>query len=243
MALIMRTNFAPTHLLKEWFTKERAFCLLVMAICIFGFFNAFRFAAASLDYYTVRNILANWKNDNQVTQEQFIRARETIDNAMFWHSSHPLYRDLSGEVQEWGVLQAHLSQESLLAVKDDYIQATKMRPSWPVTWASLAIVKWRLQEFDEEMLTYLNAADKLGDRTPEVHVLFSQLGLALYQANHPFYRNIAAQTPERVIFGLRHTRSRGQVLAAIKQHDAFDTACNWSRADDSDVYEKILRCE
>ena len=228
--------------LKQELNKKRAFAILMLFICIIGVFNAFRFGAASLDYYTVRNIIEVWQSSEKQTLEQFMIATDAVDAATFFHSSHPLYRDLSGQVQEWGVLSENLPEEALLLAKDNYIEATKMRPSWPVTWASLAMIKWRLQEYDAQMLEYLNAADNLGDRTPEVHILFTELGLTLYEANHPFYRNINKQTQERLLLGLKNPRSRKRVLQAIRSNDAKDTACNWTRLNDSHVYEKILKC-
>lgn len=231
-------------MLGAWFSSNRWLVLILLLITTIGLYNAIRFGAAALDYYFVRNAIELWQKDaNQQTSEKYNAAKEAINSAEFKHSSHPLYADLSGQLAEWGVIAGYESEDALLNAKADYLRATQLRPSWPVTWGSLALIKWRLQEFDDEMLKYLNMADQMGGQKPEVHVLFSELGTALYQANHPFYVNIREQTQQRLIDGLRNRESRARVIQAIEKNNAMELACIWSSRIDEKVNQEILKCK
>jgi hypothetical protein len=215
-----------------------------MAIAIFGFYSAFRFGAATLDYYFVRNTIELWQTSAQQQSEQaYLAAKTAVNTAEILHSSHPLYADLSGQVTEWGVVAQYESVEALNQAEADYLRAVSLRPAWPVTWASLAMIKWRKQEFDDVMLRYLSNADRLGQQKPEVHVLFVELGLALYRNNHPFYKHIREQTQVRLVKGLRNPKTRPRILQIIASNDAMAFACIWSESRDSHVYTNILKCD
>lgn len=232
------------QLLHTELSGNRALSLLVLLIAFIGLLSAFRFGSAALDYHFVRNAVELWQNDKSAqTSEKYHSAKNAINRAQNRHSSHPLYADMSGQLHEWGVLAGYEFEETLTDAKDDYLRAVELRPAWPVTWASLALIKWRMQEFDDEMLNYLSMADKFGSQKPEVHVLFTQLGLALYQANHPFYVNIREQTQHRLVSGLRNTQSREKVMQAIISYNAVEVACIWSAQRDAFVYKNILACK
>ncbi|MBT1452454.1 VpsP family polysaccharide biosynthesis protein [Glaciecola sp. XM2] len=230
--------------LKKHATKKQMLTLFVLLIATIGAFHAFRFGYASLDYYSVRNTLEEWqaKGTNQ-TEQRYKSARSSIASAEYFHPTHPLYADLSGQVAEWGVVTGFEAPAHLQIAKEDYLRATRMRPAWPVTWASLAMIKWRLNEFDEQMLEYLQHAHQLGPQKHEVHILFSQLGLTLYQANHPFYRKIRDKTQTRVLSGLRNPNSRDTVLATIERTDTMRTACMWAQVKETFVYNNVLDCQ
>ncbi|WP_371194959.1 VpsP family polysaccharide biosynthesis protein [Glaciecola sp. SC05] len=225
-------------------SRKRLLALFILLLATVGIWNAFRFGGAALDYYFVRNAIELWQNDaNLQTNEKYLAAKQAIDSAESKHFSHPLYADLSGQLEEWGFMAGYKSVEALQNAKYDYLRATKLRPSWPVTWGSLAVIKWRLQEFDDEMLSYLNKADEMGPQKPEIHVLFTELGLALYVSNHPFYVNVREQTQHRLIAGLRNRESRQRVKQAIISYDALELSCIWSKRDDELVYNDILNCK
>nr|WP_136250272.1 VpsP family polysaccharide biosynthesis protein [Ningiella ruwaisensis] len=230
--------------LKVEFSGKRRLVLFVMLLCVVGVWNAFKFGMASLDYYVVRNEISRWQQTGSVqTEEDFLRAKRAIEAAQAKHHSHPLYADLAGQIEEWGVVAGYSDESQLKAAKSHYLRATELRPAWPVTWASLALIKWRMQEFDDELLGFLNNADRFGKQTPEVHILFLELGLALYNANHPFYIQIREQVQERLIKAMENTQSRTRAREIIKNAQAHETVCNWSRPLDEKVYMILLKCD
>lgn len=223
--------------------RERLFASFVLLIVVLGIFSAFRFGAASLDYYLVRNTLENWQIDARIqTKEEFTRAKEAINNANALHRSNPLYMDLSGQINEWGAVSGFDQLASLERAKIDYLMATKARPLWPVTWANLAMVKWRLQEFDDEMLHYLNNANKLGPQSVEVHILYARLGITLYNAKHPMFTVISDTVRERIRLGLRNQQSKPVILSFVKLTGAIEEVCKWMIITDQYTADRHLPC-
>lgn len=223
--------------------RERFFALFILFVALIGFFNAFRFGGASLDYYLVRNAIDAWQVNARIqTQEEFNQARSAIQTANILHRSNPLYIDLSGQIKEWGAVSGFDDRDGLLLAKANYLQATKIRPLWPVTWANLAMVKWRLQEFDEEMLGYLMKANELGSQTIEVHILFSRIGISLYAANNPMYVEIKEIVHTRLGLGLRNSFSRAPIVSFIKSTESVSVVCRWMAETNKYTAQKHLSC-
>lgn len=223
--------------------REQFFPLLILFIAILGIFNALRFGGASVEYNSVRNAINAWQADARIqSKEEFEQTKTAIYLANALHSSNPLYMDLNGLIKEWGAVSGFEEKDSLIKAKMNYLETTKVRPLWPVTWANLAMVKWRLQEFDDEMLGYLAKADELGPQSFEVHVLFSHIGISLYAANHPMYAKIKDIVHTRLRLGLRNSHSKEAILSFIDSSESLATVCRWMLQKDKYSVEKHLSC-
>lgn len=223
---------------------KRPVLLLLTLIAILGVLQTARFGAASLDYYLVKNILDNWQDDlASSSAQEHQRASIAIADAQRSHPTHPLYRDLQGQVLEWAALAGFGEYEkSLQDAKQYYINAILLRPTWPVTYASLAMIKWRQNELDDELLMLINKADEYGPLKAEIHVFIVEFSLSLYSNNHPFYVNVRPLVKDRMRKGLRNKQSRLRILEAIRNFNELETACRWMKEEDNYVYKTILNC-
>ncbi len=217
----------------------------IILICLWGISNALKMTSASLDFYLVKNILALWQDKGeQQSVQQYQTAKTAIEEALSSHSDHPLYVDLMAQIKEWGAIAQYENKaESLASAKQYYLQATTIRPSWPVTWASLVMIKWRQQEFDQEMLFYLQMANEMGPKKPEVHILYTQLGLALYQGNNLLFLEIKNDVYKRIALGLRNSQSRERVISIIERFEAEKVTCRWLRYEKAWIQKLIPNCE
>jgi hypothetical protein len=225
---------------------QNLFTLFLALLSIWGIITTTQYGAASLDYYKTKSIMSLWQAEGYIeSSEQYQKAKRAATNANSKHSEHALYLDLLGQIHEWGQISGYENKKlSLQRAKKHYLNATQIRPTWPVTWASLANVKWRLQEFDDEMLLYLHHADQLGPRKREVNVFFSELGFVLYKENNLFLLNIMAQVKKNLVMGLLNPASRKRVKAIIKKYDAANIACFWLLDEAYDNTIKIIqRCK
>lgn len=219
------------------------FPCLILFIAIVGLVNALRFGAASVEYYSVKNVIEAWQLNAKIqTKDEFEQTKMAIYLANTLHSSNPLYMDSEGLMEEWGGVSGFQEQESLFQAKAYYLESTKVRPLWPITWANLAMIKWRLQEFDDEMFAYLKKADALGPQSFEVHILFSRLGISLYEANHPMYTKIKDSVHTRLRLGLRNVYSKEPILSFMKTTDSFATVCRWMPKQEKYSRENQLAC-
>lgn len=229
----------------SWQKKVRRFgmplCILLFAT--FGMLNALRFTAASLEYYAVKNVIDAWQQQSGInSNEDYTRAKEYLQVARTLHPEHPLYMELQGQVAEWGFMSGRAKFEALEKAKLDYINATHARPMWPVTWANLAMTKWRLRQFDEQMLQFLQYADERGNHSAEVHLLFIRLGLSLYKGRHPYYEHVRDSLRRRLLVGLKNASTRPQILMDIYAFDAKKDVCRWLEPEDPTVAKRYLEC-
>ena len=244
--MINKTDIKEIY--KTYIKKEYALAIIVFSIALIGVLNALRFGIANIEYYVAKNTMQEWQEAQEVTSnDSFEKASLAVATAKILHSSNPLYIDLAGELNEWASLAGEdisnkTLQQSLESAKAYYLEATKNRPLWPVSWANLAMIKWRMQEFDDEMMTYLQKADTLGSQSHEVDLLFTRLGIALYQSNNPFYTNLRDTVHNRLRASLVDERSRVMVLAYIESTKSIEVACAWMKQLDERVAEEYLPC-
>jgi len=118
------------------------------------------------------------------------------------------------------------AKEHRRAALDYYRAAIVRRPSWPHTWANLAVIKFRLVELDREFLTALERAAALGPWEPEVQKTVADLGLAAWdvlpeetraQVRADIERGMRRQGETMVRLALRHRRA--DVVAPLVQND------------------------
>jgi hypothetical protein len=225
--------------------KCKALVLFCILISIWGSVSAYQYGTASLSFYKVNNILAQWQaQGDKKTKEQYLLAKQDIISALDKHPNHPLYVDVMAQIYEWGAISGYEdSKQALGMAKQYYLQASQLRPSWPVTWASLVMVKWRLQEFDEEMLGFLVNADKFGPFIPEVHILLSQIGLALYKNNNPLLINIRPVFERHLALGMRNMNSRQTVINTINNSGLNKQVCRWLRHEPQSTTTLLKGCK
>jgi len=207
--------------------------------------QAYDYGIASINFYNVKNTIEKWhETPNENSLEQYQLAKNSAEIANDYHPKNALYVDMLAQVYEWGVIYEYAeAQQGLSKAKELYLNAAELRPLWPVTWASLVMIKWRQQQFDDEMLYFLKQADFLGPQKPEVNIVYVELGLALYSNNHPLLFEIRETFYQRLTKGLSSSYSRKRVIEIIKQYKAERYVCRWLRNESAQVRSFIPRCK
>ncbi len=108
-----------------------------------------------------------------------------------WYARQALKKDpdnpdllsLMANVYEWNSFQAdnQLQNEhnSKLAL-EHYRKAAALRPQWPYTWSSIALLKFKRSEFDAEFQSALSNAMELGPWEPRVQITIAEVGLSAW---------------------------------------------------------------
>ncbi|MDG1733821.1 MAG: hypothetical protein P8H39_12695 [Thalassotalea sp.] len=148
--------------------------------------------------------LGSYKNQQQALYQQ---ALNKITTAISLHNN-PQYLEKKAQIIEWG---AHHKLEpdyikSLNQAKELYLKSTKLRPTWPGTWAALALIKWQLNEFDNELKRYLKNAHSFGKNSPEVHLVWAELAIAIKQSNNPQLINYLAPLQNIADYHIKNVR-------------------------------------
>jgi len=222
----------------------------IVVLISFGY-QAIRMTGANLNFYQTFQLEKSWQTAQSVTSKtQFEQALSAINQANSSHGNNPHYLITQGLVHEWGAISDLYSEterkELLLKAKADYLAAIKLRPTWPVTWATLAILKWRMGEIDQEMVDYLYQADKYGQNSPEVSRAWLDVGFHIYKSKSVLTKDILKNLRKHLKLSLADNQSkiRRSTLSIIKRHNAEKLACSWmsNYTFDTSWYQKKI-CE
>jgi hypothetical protein len=93
------------------------------------------------------------------------------------------------------------------------------------------------------MLGFLTQANQFGPLKPEVHILFSELGLALYNSNHPFLLKVRPLFYHHLALGLRNPSSRPVILKSIENSGLGKRVCRWLRGEPEWTILWIQECK
>jgi hypothetical protein len=219
--------------------------VFIITLIGFGLHQTVYFGLAGFHNYSVNNMLKHWQNSPlEHTYSDYLRVKAKAQKVVLYHPHNAEYWDLRAQVNEWGFIFGYEENEStLLEVKKKYLRATELRPLWPETWASLVKLKWRLQEFDEEMLYYFERATVLGPQKPKVHLVVVDLGLALYANNHLMLLKIRPEFHRRLTLGLKNGVTRGRVIRLISKYESLALVCRWLKNEDLYTRKLIPECK
>ncbi len=128
--------------------------------------------------------IKQWVNDiDSYSTEDWKKVYSYATGALEKDPGNPDLLKLMGNVYEWNTFQAddylQNEQNGKLAL-DHYRKAVALRPQWPYTWSSIALLKFKLDEFDEEFKSALNNAMNLGPWEPGVQITMAEVGLSAW---------------------------------------------------------------
>lgn len=226
---------------------------IILIVCffilIFLGYQAFKMLGANLHFYQAFQIEKIWqKKESLSSVSQFEQALNKIEQSNLLHSDNPRYLVSQGLIYEWGGISKEFDKkkqkELLLQAKRNYLHAVELRPTWPVTWAALAVLKWRLEEIDQEMIDYLNQADKFGQYTEVVNRAWLDVGFYVYKSKSIYSAQIITGLRKHLKLSMADPRQkiRESTLAIVKRHNAEVLLCSWSinYSFDTSWYDKSL---
>ena len=128
--------------------------------------------------------VASWAEKPTIpSREQWQRAVDALNGALRLTPEDPSLYDYLGVA--YHVAGAAFDPRGQWNVYTEFAllhfqRAAALRPTSPYSWASIAMMKYRLGRVDKELLQALALAMRLGPWEPQVQVMASDLGLALW---------------------------------------------------------------
>lgn len=208
--------------------RSKVITLCTLTVFVFLLYWVSSAGLANISYLRAYHYLDRWHNEGkQSTPDEIQDALKYIQRANALHPNHPHYLNTYASVLLWesdSLTNAQEQKAGYQAVLDLYERSAKLRPLWPNTWSAMVMVKWRLNEFDEQMQHYVERADVLGPFSPKVHEDLVQIGFALRQRDpftqYDFFKR-------HLLRGLKDGKSRGSILEQVKIHNASIITCRW----------------
>ena len=154
-------------------------CLLIIAIKISG-----SWGLADVERQKARTFIEQWENDfESFREEDWNKVVSYAKAAVDKDPGNPDLLFLMGNVYEWNAFhpenQYKNNQQRKLAL-EYYRKAVELRPQWPYTWSGIALLKFRMNEFDQEFYLALRNAMELGPWEPRVQSIIAEVGLNVW---------------------------------------------------------------
>lgn len=112
-------------------------------------------------------------------------------------------------------------------------QAAALRPTSPYSWAGVAVMKYRLNQIDEEFRQAFSSAMRLGPWEPGLQLITSDLGLALWNSLDPLLRDEVRESWRRTA-----VRQADQLARLALTHGRTGVLCEVSL----DTQKNRLKC-
>ena len=142
-------------------------------------FTSLRIGYAELRAMDARALASGWKGRPQVAStEAWNRARARLIEARALDARNPSYPEELAWLYDYRTLampRANALAAAYLRQALEYLRAAApMRPGSPYNWASIALVKSKLAEYDAEFERAYGNAARLGPWTPEVRAVLAE---------------------------------------------------------------------
>lgn len=228
---------------------KKAVLILCSILLIFLAYQAVKMLSANLTFYKAFQLEKIWQKTKSLSSAaQFEQALNDIEQSNISHPNNPRYLVSQGLIYEWGGISKEFDvkkqKELLLQAKGYYLQAVELRPTWPVTWSALAVLKWRLEEIDQEMVDFLMQADKFGQYTEVVNRAWLDVGFYIYKNKSIYSPQIINGLRKHLKLSMADNRQkiRQSTLAIVKRHNVELLLCSWSinYSFDTSWYDKAL---
>jgi hypothetical protein len=193
-----------------------AFVLLGAALLAAGIHAAAVRGLADAHYTNARLVLALSADAKRPPSEgELAEARASLREALQFEPSNPLFVEQIARVQEMAGSKA-AQVESLAGWRE----AARMRPGSPYVWASIALLKLRLGEMDDEFTGALERAARFGPWEPSVQIAIADAGLAAWRRLAPPARSLVAGTLERALL-----RQAAEIRVVAAAHGTLPLVC------------------
>ena len=137
-------------------------CLL--SILSYLIYMAVIIALADISHYPVKNILA--KKSESISEKAAQTAQQKISTSIKLRPGNAEYREYLGRIYYLRALNNQADptkyRQYLDLAYQEHHRATQLRPQWPYSWANMALIKSRLQQYDVVFLYSVQQAIEYG---------------------------------------------------------------------------------
>jgi hypothetical protein len=160
----------------------RALLLIPAALLAAGIYAAAQRGLADAYYLSARGALSGLSEAAPADETLLAHAEAALRSAIASEPSNPIFTEQLGRVHELRALRAKrgdpVGRDALKQSLEQYRIAARMRPGSPYAWASIAMLKFGLDDMDFEFYGALERAARLGPWEPGVQLALADIGFA-----------------------------------------------------------------
>ena len=146
--------------------------------------------------YRVRYAMDMWQDEKRLADGAELKiAFANINYALYWHPNRPDYLEHKAHLYLYFMLiyahRENIFRWAGLKAVELHQRALRLRPTWPYSWAGLALIKAYLGEFDKDYIVAYNNAIRYGKLEVSVQKELIEAGLI---ARHKRFEEPALQS-------------------------------------------------
>jgi hypothetical protein len=207
-----------------------AFALLAAALLIAGIHAAAVRGLADVHYTHARLALSAATQAKRLPDGGALAsARASLREALHFEPSNPLFVEQRARIDEMralalqGIVLPRGDPPARAMLGDSlggWREAARMRPGSPYAWASIALVKLRLGQMDDEFYGALERAAQFGPWEPPVQIAIADAGLAAWRRLAPAAKELVIADLERALL-----RQAPEVRRIATAHRTLPLVC------------------
>jgi hypothetical protein len=201
-----------------------AFVLVAAGLLGAGIYAAALGGLADAHYYNARTILSTARDKHPLESDELASAQASLAEALALEPANPMFVEQIARTKEMQALRLPrgdpAARAGLLEALAGFRTAALMRPGSPYAWASIVLLKLRLEEMDAEFYGALERAARLGPWEPPVQIAIADAGLAAWRWLAPQAKSLVIAALERGL--LREAREIRRIATA---HGTLPLVC------------------
>ncbi len=182
--------------------------------------------------------LQQWEKQGRISQDSWKSIHTMLAKARYLEPYNPEILESQGtayyQLYRYGAVKKIVLQQTL----NYYLKAVQQKPVSAYIWANIAIIKFRLRQYDAQFLAALENAYILGAWVPFVQHAIAEVGLAAWYRLPKKFR----KKGRTVIFATVERGMRKQarlMMTLIKRHKRKYVMCIYGRQ--KKVFAKFCR--
>lgn len=166
-------------------TISRALAAFLVPVLLYLAYVAGCWGLADVYYRPIHNKLELWKQQKiKLSNNDWDNYQKILAKALKLDPGNPDINHTYGTALEGRYMLLppgdDTAQQARKEASTYYKNAIAMRPTWPYTWADFALVKYRLNEIDDEFLNALHVSMEMGPWEPGVQLVITFIGLRVW---------------------------------------------------------------
>ena len=202
-----------------------SFCLMIILLC--SLLMAARTGIAAVGNYFTGHAWSVLRNKSfRLSQSDAATIRKQYEQVLSYDRDNPdIWRQL-GALQEATVSFLPVGDPAAMSARqkahDYYLQALTLRPGWPYYWADLMLVKYRMNDLDDEFQNAMQNALMQGPWEFLVLYLVAEIGMHRWD---DLPDAMQEQTLGTINRGIVHRDGAQAMLDLVKRYDMLERVC------------------
>jgi len=185
---------------------------MIVFLLLLSVYNAVSAGFSDFYYNHTQNHIKSWSENKKInTLIEYQSVKSAILSATRLQSRNSVYKEKLASVLVWGYYSGYETKAALRQALENFNDASALNPLRPWPLAEVVMTKWRLEEYDHDMLDAIKLLAIIGPNTPEANLTVVNAGLKLISKRPEFEQQLRSIIIEHYLSAEYDGRITGQM--------------------------------